>query len=61
MEENAKLFKIISQWFWAEENVLLIWAQVTLGLVVIVPAIVPKVHGHKHGREWWIFKGDKNP
>jgi hypothetical protein len=31
------------------------------GLVVIVLAIGPKVHGFKPGRERWLFKGDKNP
>jgi hypothetical protein len=31
------------------------------GLVVIMLAILPKIHGFNPGREQWIFKGDKNP
>jgi hypothetical protein len=31
------------------------------GVMVIVLAIGPKVHGFKIGQERWISKGDKNP
>jgi hypothetical protein len=37
-----------------------VWLVIVGGLVVIVFAIGPKVHGFKPGQGRWIFKGDKN-
>jgi hypothetical protein len=31
------------------------------GVMVIMFAIGPKIHGLKPSRQQWIFKGDKNP